>query len=87
MLEPTCAVSVSVFNRDHMIFALNLSAYIVDERTDIASAMRSVSIDENKVVRINFKPVLTKQDIQYVRTKFDFVRGIESMHGFTLQII
>jgi hypothetical protein len=87
MLESTCEVAVSVFNRDHMIFALNLSAYLVDERSDLASAMRSVTIDENKVVRIKFIPVLTKSDIDYVRSKFAFVRGIENMHGFTLQII
>jgi len=86
MLEPTCAVSLSVFNREHMTFALNMSAFLLDGRADLANALRSVSIDVNKVVRINFIPVLTKQDLLYVQEKFEWVRAAEQMHGLTLQI-
>jgi hypothetical protein len=86
MLEPTCAVTVSVFNREHMVFALNLSAYLMDERADLANAFRSVSIDEKRVVRITFIPVLTKKDFAYVEKKFAFVCQVENMVGFTLQL-
>ena len=86
MLEPTCAVSVSVFNREHMLFALNLSAYLLDERADLSNALRYVTIDEKRVVRISFIPVLTKKDISYVERKCKFVCECEKVVGFTLQL-
>jgi hypothetical protein len=70
-----------------MTFALNMSAYLLDQRADLANALREVIIDENRVVRIKFLPILTRADRNYVVEKFTFVRDVENMHDFTLQLV